>query len=207
MSQKTKGNTLLNYFIKTFNGMAYGLFATLIIGVIIEQIGTLFEVNALIELGKILKGFMGIGIGIGVAWSLGLSGLRLISGAIASGIAVKISNDPMTAYLTAILSIEGLRLIMRKKTPLDIILIPLISALLAYGVALLIGERVAYVMDLLGNFINNATIYHPFFMGIIISVVMGMALTAPISSAAIAISIGLSGLAGGAAVVGCSVKC
>lgn len=206
MGQKRKGNALLNYFVKTFNGMAYGLFATLIIGVIIEQIGTLFDFNALVELGIILKGFMGIGIGIGVAWSLGLSGLMLISGAIASGIAVSISNDPMTAYLTAILSIEGLRLIMRKKTPLDIILIPLITSLLAYGVALLIGERVAYLMQLLGNFVNNATIYHPFFMGIIISVVMGMALTAPISSAAIAISINLSGLAGGAAVVGCSVQ-
>src|SRR5690554_1984461 len=185
MSQKSIGNKLLNYFVKTLNGMAYGLFATLIIGVIIDQFGILLNINELSELGAILKGYMGIGIGLGVAWSLGLSGLMLISGAIASGIAVKISNDPMTAYLTAVLSIEGLRLIMRKKTPLDIILIPLISALLAFGIAYLIGERVAVGMNFIGNFINSATNYQPFFMGIIISVVMGMALTAPISSAAI----------------------
>lgn len=206
MKKKSIGNKLLNYFIKTFNGMAYGLFATLIIGVIIDQLGTILSIKELNELGSILKGFMGIGIGIGVAWSLGLSGLMLISGAIASGIAVQISNDPMTAYITAILSIEGLRLIMRKKTPLDIILIPLISALIAFGVANLIGDRIAIVMKLIGDFVNNATNYQPFFMGIVISVVMGMALTAPISSAAIAISIHLSGLAGGAGVVGCSVQ-
>ncbi len=197
---------VLNYFIKTLNGMAYGLFATLIIGVIISQVGTLLEMNVLNDLGKILKSYMGVGIGIGVAFSLGLKGLPLIAGAISGGIATKISNDPMTAYLTTIFAIEGLRFTLRKKTPLDILLIPLISAIIAFGIARIIGEPVTYVMNLLGDFINDATTYQPFIMGIIVSVTMGMALTAPISSAAIAISIGLSGLAGGAAVVGCSVQ-
>lgn len=206
MVYKSKRRVVLNYFIKTLNGMALGLFATLIIGVIIDQMGTLLEINDLNDLGSILKSYMGLGIGIGVAWSLGLTGLPLIAGAISGGIAAKISNNPMSAYLTTIATIEGLRLILRKKTPVDILLIPLISAFLAFSVAKIIGAPVDYMMSLIGEFINYATAYQPFIMGIIIAVAMGMALTAPISSAAIAISIGLSGIAGGAAVVGCSVQ-
>jgi hypothetical protein len=197
---------ILNYFIKTLNGMALGLFSTLIIGVIFDQIGTLIGYAELNNLGSILKAYMGIGIGIGVAYSLGISNLALIAGGISGGIAVKISNDPMTAYLTTISSIEALRFVLRRKTPLDIIIIPMFSALIAYIVASLIGEPVALAMESIGNFIERATYYQPFIMGIVIACVMGMALTAPISSAAIAISIGLSGLAGGAAVVGCSVQ-
>ncbi|MDF2699842.1 MAG: hypothetical protein K0Q49_1398 [Haloplasmataceae bacterium] len=206
MKNITFRKKMLNYFIKTLNGMALGLFATLIIGVIIDQIGNLSGLSSLNDLGTILKSYMGVGIGIGVAWSLGLVGLPLIAGAISGGIATKISFDPMVAYLTSIVAIEGLRFILPKKTPLDIILIPLISSIIAFGVALLIGEGVTSMMNAIGVFINEATFYQPFIMGLIISVIMGIALTAPISSAAIAISINLSGIAGGAAVVGCSVQ-
>jgi uncharacterized protein len=206
MQLENKEHKVLNYLIKTLNGMAIGLFATLIIGVIIDQIGNLLDINELINLGTILKGYMGIGIGIGVAWSLGLNGLSLITGAIAGGIGVKFSSDPVTAYLTTIITIEGVRLILRKKTPLDILLIPLISSLIAYLVGTIIGEPVNDFRLWLGSMIEQATTYQPLIMGVIISVVMGMALTAPISSAAIALSIGLDGIAGGAAVVGCSVQ-
>ncbi len=203
---KRLGKRLLEYLIKTLNGMALGLFSTLIIGVIIDQIGVLVGSTQIQELATILKGFMGIGIGIGIAWSLDLKGLSLISGAIAGGIATQVSNDPVVAYVTSIAAMEGLRLLLRKRTPVDIILIPLISASIAFLVANLIGEPVALGMQAIGTFINNATTYQPLFMGIIIAAVMGMALTSPISSAAIAISIGLEGIAGGAAVVGCSVQ-
>lgn len=203
---KKLGQKVLNYLIKTLNGMALGLFATLIIGVIIEQLGVLFGFEAFIELGNILKGFMGIGIGIGIAWSLDLKGLPLIAGGVAGGIATSIINDPLVTYITAVSAIEGLRLILRKKTPMDIILIPLISAVIAFFVASLIGEPIAWFARSIGEFINHATNYQPLLMGIVIAVVMGMALTSPISSAAIAISIGLSGLAAGAAVVGGAVQ-
>jgi uncharacterized protein len=221
MKRRTK---VLNYFIKTLNGMAYGLFSTLIIGVIIRQIGIYTGFDPIFHLGLTLMGFMGIGIGLGVAWSLDLKGLNLIAGAVAGGIAtslpillsaftygidltnINIGADPVVAYLTSIAAIEGLRLILRKKTPLDIILIPLISAFIAFGVVLIIGIPVATTMSLIGDFVQHATTYQPFIMGIIIAVIMGMALTAPISSAAIAISIGLSGIAGGAAVVGGAVQ-
>lgn len=193
---------LLDYFVKTLNGMALGLFATLIIGVIIGQFATLLDSSELAQLAGILRGFMGIGIGIGVAWSLKLQGLSLIAGGVAGGIATALYNDPVVAYVTTVIAIEGLRLVLRKKTPVDIIIIPLFSSLIAFGVASYIGQPIATFMANVGQFINDATTLQPFFMGVVIAVVMGMALTAPISSAAIAISIGLSGLAGGAALVG-----
>lgn len=202
MKDKNIGKRLLDYFVKTLNGMALGLFATLIIGVIIAQIATLLDSEGLATLAGILRGFMGIGIGIGVAWSLKLQGLSLIAGGVAGGIATALYNDPVVAYVTTVLAIEGLRLVLRKKTPVDIILIPLLSSLIAFGVATLIGAPIAGFMQAVGRFIEEATTLQPFFMGLIIAVIMGMALTAPISSAAIAISIGLSGLAGGAALVG-----
>ncbi|MFW5838603.1 MAG: PTS transporter subunit IIC [Bacillota bacterium] len=201
------GKRILNYFITTLNGMALGLFSTLIIGVIIRQIGILTNVEIIQDLAAILMSFMGVGIGLGVAFSLKLSGLSLISGAMAGGIATSlIAPDPVVAYITTIAAIEGLRFVLRKKTPLDIILIPLISASIATFVVWLIGQPIATAMALFGDFIQTATTLQPFFMGIIIAVLMGMALTAPISSAAIAISITLGGIAGGAAVIGGSVQ-
>ncbi len=196
------GRRILNYLIKTLNGMALGLFSTLIIGVIIEQVGILLGSASIVELADILKGFMGVGIGVGIAWSLDLKGLSLISGAVAGGIATQVSNDPVVAYVTSVAAMEGLKLILRKRTPVDIILIPMVSAAIAFLVANLIGEPVSLFMQGIGQFINTATTYQPFFMGVVIAAVMGMALTAPISSAAIAISIGLTGIAGGAAVIG-----
>ncbi len=205
--RKTWSKKVLNYFIKTLNGMAYGLFSTLIIGVIIRQIGSLTGLVMLQNLATALMSFMGIGIGLGVAYSLDLSGLKLIAGAVAGGIATKIATpDPVVAYLTAIAAIEIVGLLLRKKTPFDIILIPLISALTALGVVMVIGEPIAAFMASLGQLIQLATTVQPFLMGIIIAVVMGILLTAPVSSAAIAIAITLSGLAGGAAVIGGAVQ-
>jgi len=225
LSEETRGKKILDYLIKTLNGMALGLFSTLIIGVIIQQIGILVSLVGFLDigffifegtlsegldtLGGILRGFMGIGIGVGVAWSLDLKALPLIGGAVAGGIGTAVMNDPVVAFLTTIAAIEGLRFILRRKTPLDIILIPLLSATIAFFVASLIGAPVNFIMTQIGAFIKNATEIQPFFMGIIIAVVMGMALTSPISSAAIAIAIspvgenvGLIGIAGGAAAVG-----
>jgi len=207
MEQVSWKKKLLNYFIKTLNGMAYGLFSTLIIGVIIRQIGTLTGFVFLGDLATILAGLMGVGIGIGVAYSLNLTGLKLIVGAVAGGIATKVvSPDPMVAYLTTILTIEFLRLVFRKPTPVDIIIIPLFGTLLAFGVSWLIGPPVAAFMQSIGVMIQAATTVQPFLMGIIIAVIMGILLTAPVSSAAIAISIQLGGIAGGAAVIGGAVQ-
>lgn len=209
-SEKKLGSRILDYFVKTLNGMAYGLFATLIIGVIIGKFGEIINIDEIVTLANAIKAMMPIGIGLGVAWSLNLTGLKLISAGVAGGIAVIASKsgsaDPVVAYLCAIGAIEVSNLILRKKTPVDIILIPLVFSFFAFIIAILVGAPVANMMSGIGTFINNATELHPFWMGMVISLVMGMALTAPISSAAIAISIGLSGIAGGAALAGCCVQ-
>jgi uncharacterized membrane protein len=203
---KKYAKTFLNYLIKTMNGMAYGLFSTLIIGTIIYTIADQTRLDFLLPLADLLKRLTGVGIGIGVAWSLKLDGLRLIAATIAGGIASGLNiGDPMTEYLCVIVAIEGLRLL-KWKTPVDIIIIPLLSSFLSYLTFLLINEPVQNAMNAIGAFISWSTTAQPFLMGIILAVIMGMILTAPISSVAIAISIGLSGIEGGAAVVGCCVQ-
>lgn len=199
-----------NYAITTFNGMAYGLFSTLIIGAIISTLGDALDLDFLTNLAVLLKTLTGVGIGIGIAWSLKLEGLRMVAagvaGGIASGLVLGKPGDPIVEYLCVILAVELVKLILRKKTPVDIIIIPMLSAIIAYGAYLIINQPISTMMTNLGNFIQWATEKNAFVMGIIIAVVMGMALTAPISSAALAISISLGGIAGGAAVVGCSVQ-
>ncbi len=210
MDAGTLGRRILNYLIKTMNGMALGLFSTLIIGVIIEQIGILTNITLLLDLAGILKGLMGVGIGVGIAWSLGLKGLALIGGAAAGGVSSEVlvtvlempSGDPVVAYVTTVGAIEAVKFILRKRTPFDIILIPFVSGIVAFVIAYLIGGPVSTFMSAIGDFIEHATEYQPFIMGVVIATIMGMALTSPISSAAIAVSIELGGIAGGAAVAG-----
>ncbi len=198
---------ILSFFVVTLNGMALGLFSTLIIGVIIGQIATLSGIDAIQDLSNALIGLMGVGIGLGVAWSVKLTGLPLIAGAMAGGIATALAgNDPVVAYITSVAAVSVLRLVFVKKTPLDIVLIPLVSGFIALIVTLLIAPPVEEVMTWIEDGIQSATAYRPLLMGAVIAVTMGIALTSPISSAAIAVSIQLSGIAGGAAVVGGAVQ-
>lgn len=200
------------FLIKSLNGMAYGLFATLIIGVIISTIGGFFPSDSLVgislgKLGTALKSLMGVGIGIGIAWALDLKSLKMICAGVVGGISTLVTKaDPVVCYITVVVTMEIVVLIFRKPTPVDIIIIPLVGSCLALVIALLIGTPIATAMTAIGSFIEKATELKPFFMGIVIAVIMGMCLTAPISSAAIAVSLHLGGLAGGAAVVGCCVQ-
>lgn len=212
----------LDFLVKSFNGMAYGLFATLIVGVIIQTIGNLvIQVDSIAILGEyilqlsaILISLMGVGVGIGIAYSLKLDGLKLVVAAVVGGLASNfrylpdgdILKDPMVVYFCVISVYFVFKYLLKKKTPVDIVIIPLIGVTVGFIVAFLIGYPVTWFMGGLGTFIQNATTYRPFISGVVIAVFMGMFLTMPISSAAIAISISLGGLAGGAAVVGCSVQ-
>lgn len=221
---------LWDYVIKTMNGMALGLFSTLIIGTIIGTIGRLIPVDVFADhaaiqnilmalrdflnaLSNLLKSLTGVGIGIGVGFSLKLEGLKLIAAGIAGGIATLTvastlgkPGDPVVAYLVVVAACEVTRLILRRKTPVDIILVPFLSGIVAYLAFLVINQPISQAMTAIGNFITWATSAQPFLMGVIISVVMGIILTAPTSSAAIAIAISLQGIAGGASVVGCCVQ-
>ena len=233
--KESKGKKVLDYIIKTMNGMAYGLFSTLIIGTIIGTIGKFFNegsyvANVLGGVANFLKNLTGVGIGVGIGLSLKIDGLKLISIGAAGGIATYMAGtwsinpetgaieqfnytnfgfkigDPLTVYVVVIAICLLIPLVLRKKTPVDIIIVPLFTIVAALVTTLLICMPISWLTTVVGAFINKATELHPFIMGIIIAVLMGMALTAPISSAAIAASFRIAGLAGGAAVVGCCVQ-
>ena len=213
--RKVKG-----FIMTTMNGMVYGLFATLIIGVIIKQIGTLLDIELLYDtIYNRLASLMGVGIGIGVGISLKMNGLKLVVAGVIGGIAssftllvdgtfapVSMINEPVKVYLVTIFGIILLEKILVKRTPVDILLIPLTGIALAVILTLIIGGPVRFVIDSIQTFIEWTFVFLPIPMSIIVAVVMGMLLTSPLSSAAIAISINLSGMAGGAAVIGCTAQ-
>nr|WP_300001995.1 PTS sugar transporter subunit IIC [Tissierella sp.] len=200
------------YFIKVLNGMALGLFASLLIGLIIKQIGTFFELETLINFGNISQKLMGPAIGAAVAHSVGAPPLGIFASIVAGTIgAGSISfagadtliktGEPVGAFIAALAGAESSKLI-SGKTKVDIVLVPIVTILVGGLVGKFVGPYLTSFMNYIGKFINLATELHPIPMGIIISVVMGMILTLPISSAALAISLKLTGIAAGASVVG-----
>lgn len=212
---KPKGG-IQNYFVKVLNGMAWGLFSSLLIGLIIKQIGTLFNIQQLINFGSIAQKLMGPAIGAGVAYSVGAPPLGIFAsvvvGAIGAGsitfdgaTAIINTGEPVGAFIAALVGAEFSKLI-SGKTKVDIVLVPLATIIIGGFVGQYVAPYMAMIMNFFGGIINRATEMHPIPMGIIVSVVMGIVLTLPISSAALAISLGLSGLAAGASTVGCAAN-
>lgn len=210
---KTSGG-IRNYFIKVLNGMALGLFSSLLIGLIIKQIGTYARIDILVNFGNIAQKLMGPAIGAGVAYSVGAPALGIFScvvvGAIGAGSitfdgasAIINLGEPVGAFISALAAAEVSKLI-SGKTKVDIVLVPIGTIIVGGLVGHYIAPYMSMIMNFFGGIINVATELHPIPMGVIVSVVMGMVLTLPISSAALAISLGLSGLAAGAATVGCA---
>ncbi len=203
-----------NYFVKILNGMALGLFSSLLIGLILKQIGVLVNYDMLISFGDMAQKLMAPAIGAGVAYSIGAPGLvifsAMIAGAIGGGAVNTVDGktllsigEPVGAFVSAWIGAEvGKKL--AGKTKVDIIILP--AAVIVCGglVGFYLSPSIASFMNAIGDVINFATKQQPFLMGLIVSVVMGIILTLPISSAAIGISLGLNGLAAGAAVVGCA---
>lgn len=214
---------LNRFFIEGLSGMANGLFATLIVGTIIQQIGTLAggRIGTTIFLiGKVAAALTGAGIGVGVAGRYRESSLVTLSAAVSGMVgafagslmagkvfvdgAMRFSGpgEPLGAFLAAYVSIEAGRLV-SGRTKVDILLTPIVGIGAGAAVGLLIGPPITQLMNGLGAVINWGTEQQPFLMGIVVSVLMGMVLTLPISSAALGVILNLSGLAAGAATVGC----
>lgn len=215
------------YLINGLNGMALGLFCTLIVGLIMKQIGGLIGGNIgtfIITIGTIASICTGAVIGIGVAYSMGSSKLVIFSSGITGlmganaaafvkgtlitetgGVLLTGAGDPLGAFLAVVAGVEIGRLV-SGKTKIDIILTPFITILVGCIMGVILGPPLSAGMIWLGNAISIATELQPFLMGIVISVMMGMALTLPISSAALSIILGLSGLPAGAATIGCSTQ-
>ena len=210
-------------FIDGLSGMAQGLFATLIVGTIIQQIGTLIGGSIgdmIFVIGKVAASLTGAGIGIGVAYKFGCSQLVVVSSATAGMVGAFASKllagtvlvegtmvyagpgEPLGAFLAAYIGIE-LGQLVTGKTKIDILVTPLVTIGAGSLVGLILGPPITGFMTWLGSLINWGTEQQPFIMGIVVSVLMGMILTLPISSAALGIILNLSGLAAGAATVGC----
>ncbi len=218
---------ILNYiFVDGLSGMALGLFATLIIGTIIEQIGGFIDNQIgtyLIAVAAVAKSLTGAGIGAGMAFKYKASPLTGVSAAVAGMVGAFASKilagsvitdggmlysgpgDPLCAFIAAFFAIQAGKLV-GGKTKLDIIVTPAVSIITGCAAGLFIGPPASTVTTYIGEIINWGMERQPVVMGIVVSVVMGICLTLPISSAALGIILGLSGIAGGAAVVGCSAN-
>ncbi len=218
---------LKRYCINGLNGMALGLFCTLIVGLIIKQIGSLIggEIGVfIVSLGNFATMCTGVGIGVGTAYVMEVprmvvfsSGVTGLLGANAAAFAAGTlfpegggmllggAGDPLGAFIAALFGMEFGRLV-SGKTKIDIIVTPMVTIGVGGTVGAFVGPSLSAAMTQLGEWIRVATYLQPFLMGIVISVVMGMALTLPISSAALSIILGLSGLPAGAATVGCSAQ-
>lgn len=225
---------ILNHiFVDGLAGMAHGLFATMIIGTIICQIGSFIPGRIgiyVIATGTIAKALTGAGIGVGVASKFKCQPLVIVSSAVCGmvgawaskiiGNAVVLSfvldesgvssftglpGEPLGAFVAALVGIEIGRLI-SGRTPVDIILTPLVTICSGSIVGIILGPPITRIMTMLGNLVNMGAESYPFVMGIVVSVLMGMILTLPISSAAVGISLGLTGIAAGAATIGCSAQ-
>lgn len=202
-------------FIDGLSGMALGLFATLIFGTIIEQVAKIFGDSAfaeyLIYIASLAKTLMGAGIGIGVAVKLKSSPLTAVSAAVCGlvgafpligGFAFGKPGEPLGAFIAAYVAVE-IGALVSGKTKLDIILTPFCCIICGSAVAFFIGPYLSDAVTWLGQLVNINVDKHPIIGGMVVSTLMGIFLTLPISSAAIGVSMGLTGLAAGAATVGC----
>ena len=212
--EKTK-KILNRIFIDGLSGMALGLFSTLIIGTIIAQIGTLIggPVGSYLKaISNVAKTLTGAGIGVGVACKFKEGPLVTVSAAVAGmigafpaapeAITLGAPGEPLGAFVAAYVAIEVGHLV-AGKTKVDILVTPLISICAGAAIGLFVGPYITDFMKWLGGLVNVNVEQSPIFGGIIVSVLMGMILTLPISSAAIGISMGITGLAAGAATIGC----
>lgn len=216
MKDKVK-EWLHKIFIDGLSGMALGLFSTLIIGTIISQIGTLVGGTVgtyLIAVSNVAKTITGAGIGVGVACKFKEGPLVTVSAAVTGmigafptvvsleGFKLGTAGEPLGAFIAAIAAILIGRLV-AGRTKIDILVTPLVSILSGALAGLVAGPPITAFMGWLGALVNFNVEQHPIVGGIIVSVLMGMILTLPISSAAIGVSMSISGLAAGAATVGC----
>lgn len=204
------------YLVDAMAGMAQGLFASLLVGTIVKTLGELLlrlSVNPvfqfLVDAGKFCSEphVVGAAMAIGIGYAMKVGGLVLFSlvtvGATANTLGG--AGGPLAVLIIAIIAAECGNLV-SKKTKVDILVTPLVTILSGVLISVLCAKYIGIAASWVGKLIMLTTELHPFLMGILVSVVVGVALTLPISSAAICAALGLTGLAGGAAVAGCSAQ-
>ena len=197
--------TLHRYGIEALGAMALGLFASLLVGMIIGTIGDKAGIKFLSDFGAVAMSMMGPAIGVAVAYGLKAPPLVLFASTAVGQAAVIAGGGPAGCFVAAVFGAEFGKMV-SKETKVDIIVTPAVTLLVGIAVAKFVGPCIGDFMKWIGELIMWATNLQPIPMGILVAVLMGLALTAPISSAAIAVMLDLSGLAAGAATVGCCAQ-
>lgn len=196
--------SLKRYGIDALGAMALGLFASLIVGTILEVIGQQAGLAFLVDYGQRAKAMMGPAIGVAVAYGLGAPPLVLFASTVTGAAGAQLGG-PAGSFIAAVIGAEFGKAV-SKETKVDIIVTPATTIILGVAAGVLVGPPIGAFMKWLGVVIMTATEMAPIPMGILVSVVMGMVLTLPISSAALAVMLELGGLAAGAATVGCATQ-
>lgn len=195
------------YGIDAMGAMAQGLFASLLIGTIIKTLGQQLNVQFLIDAGNFAQQVAGPAMAVSIGAALSAPQLVLYS-LIAVGMAANKlggAGGPLAVYFITIVASECGKIV-SKETKVDILVTPAVTILVGIGLSVLCAPAIGAAASSVGDFIKWATNLQPLLMGILVSVVVGMALTLPISSAAICAALSLTGLAGGAAVAGCCAQ-
>ena len=195
------------YGVDATGAMAQGLFASLLIGTIIKTLGQQAGVPFLVDAGNFAQQVAGPAMAVSIGAALAAPQLVLYS-LIAVGMAANSlggAGGPLAVYIITIIAAECGKLVSRE-TKVDILVTPAVTILTGCGLAVLCAPAIGAAASAVGDFIKWATNLQPFLMGVLVSVAVGMALTLPISSAAICAALSLTGLAGGAAVAGCCAQ-
>lgn len=195
------------YLVDALGAMAQGLFASLLIGTIASTIGQLSGIQALVEIGNFAKSVAGPAMAVAIAYALQAPPLVMFS-AIAVGASANAlggAGGPLSVLIIAILATEIGKMV-SKETKVDILVTPFVTIGVGVLLSLWWAPTIGSAASSIGTLIMWATTMHPFTMGILVSVIVGIALTLPISSAAICAALGLTGFAGGAALAGCCAQ-
>ena len=195
------------YGIDALGAMAQGLFCSLLIGTIVKTLGQQMNLPFLVQVGTYCSAMSGPAMACAIGYALQAPPLVLFSLATVGYAANDLggAGGPLAVLFMAIFAAECGKAVSRE-TKVDILVTPLVTILSGVGLSALVAPAIGTAARSVGDFLEWATIQQPFFMGILVSVTVGVALTLPISSAAICAGIGLTGLAGGAAVAGCCAQ-
>lgn len=202
LKKKNVEISVQRYFIDALGSMAQGLFASLLIGTILNTIGQQLNLPFLSQtVWPIAQSMTGSAIGVAVAYALQAPPLVLFSSTI-TGAAGNALGGPAGAFVAALIGAEFGKLV-SKETRLDIIVTTGVTVLSGVSVGAVMGPIIGGLMTAMGEVVMYATELAPFAMGVVVSVIVGMVLTLPLSSAALSMMLGLEGIAAGAAMAGC----
>lgn len=204
LKKKDINITVKTYLIDALGAMAFGLFASLLIGTIFGTLGEKTQLTLFNTIAEYCKSATGAALGVSIAYALHAPQLVLFSAATV-GIAGNALGGPVGALVSSVVATELGKLV-SKETRVDILVTPGVTIISGVLMAQFVGPGVSAFMTAFGNLVKTATEMQPFFMGILVSALIGIALTLPISSAAICIMLSLDGLAGGAATAGCCAQ-